>query len=95
MPVPLDEMMTDLPSEDRARIERDAAALVADYRRHDSGPEPAVTVGTQVRTGQRCPASGVWRVADMPSATLPIAIRDVMPPYRDRAVTWEFVQLAA
>lgn len=92
MPVSLDEMMTALPSEERARVERDASSLVAAYRRQRGLIEPAVAVGTRVRTGQSCPESGVWRVADVPAATAPIAIHNVMPPYRGQAVTWELVR---
>lgn len=102
MPVPLDAMMGELSPESRSAIERDSAALIADHRLRTGpetarGPSPSahVAVGAKVRTGQRCPESGLWRVEDTPSATLPIAIHDLMPPYRDRAVTWELVRSVA
>jgi hypothetical protein len=41
------------------------------------------------RTGQKCPVSGVWKV-DHPTetTTAPIAKGNVMPPYKNKAVTW-------
>jgi hypothetical protein len=51
-------------------------------------------LGTRARTGQRCPESGIWKVVGSPSTTAPIAEHNVMPPYRDRAVTWELMQYA-
>ncbi|MDP4023275.1 hypothetical protein Q8W71_11610 [Methylobacterium sp. NEAU 140] len=102
MPVSLDAMLGELSPESRTAIERDSAALIADCRSRaapetKNGPSPSaqIAVGAKVRTGQQCPTSGLWRVADTPSATLPIAIHDLMPPYRDRAVTWELVRSVA
>ena len=46
------------------------------------------------RTGERCPMSGVWRVADIPTTTAPIAINNVMPPYKGKAVVWMLMQRA-
>ena len=51
-------------------------------------------IGTKVRTGQRCPESGVWRVEGFPTTTAPIAINNVMPPYAGSAVTWILVRYA-
>lgn len=51
-------------------------------------------IGTRARTGQTCPASGVWKVVGTPSTTAPIAKGNVMPPYNRQAVTWELIQLA-
>ncbi len=45
-------------------------------------------IGTKARTGERCPESGVWKVYGDPSTTAPIAINNVMPPYKGKAVTW-------
>ncbi|MEQ3552884.1 hypothetical protein WIS52_20650 [Pseudonocardia nematodicida] len=45
-------------------------------------------IGTTARTGQRCPESGVWKVVGTPTTTAPIAENNVMPPYRQQAVTW-------
>ena len=39
------------------------------------------------KTGQRCPASGVWKVVGLPTMTAPIAIGNAMPPYNGHAVT--------
>lgn len=47
-----------------------------------------VPLGTRVRTGERCPESGVWKVEGYPSTTAPIARGNVMPPYGGRAVIW-------
>lgn len=51
-------------------------------------------LGARARTGQNCPASGVWKVVGTPSTTAPIAKGNVMPPYSGQAVTWELIQLA-
>lgn len=52
------------------------------------------TIGTTTRTGQMCPASGVWEVVGTPSTTAPIAKGNRMPPYNGQAVTWMLIQLA-
>jgi hypothetical protein len=49
---------------------------------------------TTAKTGQRCPASGVWKVVGTPTTTAPIAIGNRMPPYMGKAVTWRLIQLA-
>lgn len=46
------------------------------------------------KTGERCPVSGVWRAFSIPSTTAPIAVNNVMPPYRGKAVVWILMQLA-
>lgn len=51
-------------------------------------------IGTTARTGQKCPDSGVWKVVGTPTTTAPIAKGNVMPPYRDKAVTWKLTQHA-
>jgi hypothetical protein len=53
-----------------------------------------VPLGTQARTGEICPESGVWKVVGTPTTTAPIAKGNRMPPYGDRAVTWMLTQLA-
>lgn len=45
-------------------------------------------VGTTATTGSRCPESGVWSVVGTPTTTAPIAKGNIMPPYRNKAVTW-------
>lgn len=51
-------------------------------------------LGTTARTGERCPESGVWKVVGYPTTTAPISESNVMPPYRDKAVTWELIAYA-
>lgn len=51
-------------------------------------------IGTRARTGERCPESGVWKVVGTPTTTAPIAKNNVMPPYDQRAVTWELTRYA-
>ena len=51
-------------------------------------------IGTTARTGERCPESGVWEVVGAPTTTAPIAERNVMPPYRQQAVTWRLKSYA-
>jgi hypothetical protein len=53
-----------------------------------------VPLGTTARTGERCPESGIWKVIGIPTTTAPIAKGDRMPPFRNRAVTWQLVQYA-
>lgn len=53
-----------------------------------------MAVGRTARTGEKCPESGVWKVVGEPSTTAPIAINNVMPPYGDKAVTWQLIMLA-
>ena len=45
-------------------------------------------------TGQKCPASGVWKVMGYPTTTAPIAKGNIMPPYNGKAVTWQWVCFA-
>lgn len=51
------------------------------------------SIGTTARTGETCPASGVWRVVGA-NEEAPIAEGDTMPPYRGEAVTWELIRHA-
>lgn len=51
-------------------------------------------LGTKARTGENCPESGVWEVVGTPGTTAPISKGNTMPPYDDRAVTWELIQYA-
>jgi hypothetical protein len=50
-------------------------------------------IGTQAKTGENCPESGVWRVSG-DTATAPIAKGNRMPPYSGNAVTWILVEYA-
>lgn len=51
-------------------------------------------IGTRVRTGERCPESGIWKVEGYPTTTAPIAKNNVMPPYAGKAVIWTLTQYA-
>ena len=51
-------------------------------------------IGTTAATGRRCPESGLWKVVGRPSATVPVAKGNVMPPHGGLAVTWELIQHA-
>lgn len=61
---------------------------------HMSTSQTRTPIGTHAKTGQRCPESGIWKVVGTPTTTAPIAKHNVMPPYKDKAVTWELVQYA-
>ena len=51
-------------------------------------------IGTTAKTGQTCPESGIWKVVGSPSTTAPISKGNTMPPYDDKAVTWQLIQYA-
>lgn len=51
-------------------------------------------IGTQARTGEKCPESGVWKALSTPSTTAPIAKGNTMPPYGGKAVTWSLTAYA-
>ncbi|WP_255313694.1 hypothetical protein [Mycobacterium malmoense] len=51
-------------------------------------------IGTTVRTGERCPQSGVWRSQDSPATTAPIAEGSTMPPRNGKAVDWRLAEYA-
>jgi hypothetical protein len=51
-------------------------------------------LGTNAKTGEICPESGVWKVVGTPSTTAPIAKGNRMPPYSGNAVTWTLIQRA-
>ena len=51
-------------------------------------------IGTKVTTGQICPERGVWKVVGLPTMTAPIAKGNRMPPYGQKAFTWELIQYA-
>jgi hypothetical protein len=52
-------------------------------------------IGTEARTGEICPESGVWKVKGPRSTTAPIAKGNTMPPYDGRAVTWVLISYAS
>lgn len=51
-------------------------------------------IGTRAHTGERCPESGIWTVVGTPTTDAPIAKSNVMPPYRNKGVTWRLKQYA-
>ena len=51
-------------------------------------------IGITASTGQKCPESGVWKVVSTPSTTAPIAVGNTMPPYNNKAATWQLIQYA-
>lgn len=51
-------------------------------------------IGTEAKTGEKCPESGVWKVKGSPSTTAPIAKGNTMPPYAGKACTWVLTQYA-
>lgn len=48
-------------------------------------------IGTQARTGETCPESGLWRPGRY-NTTAPIAKGNRMPPFNGQAVAWTLVQ---
>lgn len=50
-------------------------------------------LGTEAKTGEICPESGVWKTKT-PGTTAPIAKGNRMPPYNGHAVTWILIQYA-
>lgn len=53
-----------------------------------------MSVGLTARTGEKCPESGVWKVAGSPTTTAPIAKGNRLPPYKGRAVKWKLIEKA-
>lgn len=54
---------------------------------------PTGRIGAVAKTGEVCPVSGVWAVADAPTVTTPIAKGTRMPAYEGEAVTWRLERL--
>ena len=55
---------------------------------------PKKPIGTKAKTGEKCPETGVWKVVGYPTTTAAIAVNNVMPPYKDKGVSWELIQYA-
>lgn len=53
-----------------------------------------MSVGRTATTGETCPESGIWKVVGTPTTTAPIAKGNRFPPYENKAVTWQLIQLA-
>lgn len=47
-------------------------------------------IGTVLRTGERCPKTGLWKVQDCVSVTLLINEGDRMPIFKGKNVDWVF-----
>ena len=56
--------------------------------------KPRVPIGTKIRTGEKCPESGIWKSVSNPSTTIPLAKTNTAPPYSGKAVYWKLVQYA-
>lgn len=54
----------------------------------------AASVGQLVKTGERCPESGMWQPLDSNEDASPIALGSPMPSYRRKSVVWKLVQRA-
>jgi len=50
--------------------------------------------GETAVTGEDCPASGLWAVADRPATTATMIKGNIMPPYDGKSVTWQLIQYA-
>ncbi|GAA1671259.1 hypothetical protein MMUR_47880 [Mycolicibacterium murale] len=53
-----------------------------------------VPIGTTVRTGSKCPESGVYEAQATPSGTIPLSKGETAPPHRNQAVTWKLISYA-
>lgn len=53
-----------------------------------------VPLGTQKKTGETCPESGVWKVVGTPTTTMPIAKGNTFPPYMNQSVTYQLTAYA-
>lgn len=47
-------------------------------------------IGITLRTGERCPKTGLWKVQDCVSVTLLINEGDRMPIFKGKSVDWVF-----
>lgn len=45
-------------------------------------------IGMTAKTGQRCPETGHWEVANSPSAVIFMTKHNTMPPYKRTGVIW-------
>lgn len=48
-------------------------------------------IGTLVRTGERCPESGVWALQDQPNKKLSMHEGEIVPPHGDQDTSWKLV----
>lgn len=48
-------------------------------------------IGTLVRTGERCPESGVWALQDEPATQLFFYEGKIIPPSDEKNANWKLV----
>lgn len=53
-----------------------------------------IPLGTQVRTHERCPESGVWKAVGHPLTSLHFQKGDRFPPYKGFEVFWQLRRYA-
>lgn len=44
----------------------------------------------KAKTGEKCPATGIWEVQDCPSITFVFNEGSIIPDYKGNVVYWEF-----
>ncbi|MDO4795133.1 MAG: hypothetical protein Q4A28_04220 [Brachymonas sp.] len=48
-------------------------------------------IGTLVRTGERCPESGIWFLQDEPNKTLHMYEGKIVPPNEEKNANWKLL----
>lgn len=48
-------------------------------------------IGTLVRTGERCPESGVWVLQDQPNKKLSMYEGKIVPPHDEKIANWKLL----
>ncbi|MDA7979163.1 MAG: glutamine--tRNA ligase/YqeY domain fusion protein [Pirellulales bacterium] len=61
--------------------------------------QPRVPLGTKARTGEKCPETGVWKVAGAPAGPAANEIVKVnrgakMPAHGEKSITWELYEIS-
>ncbi|HWR02436.1 MAG TPA: hypothetical protein VN419_00345 [Humidesulfovibrio sp.] len=56
---------------------------------------PKQPSGELAVTGDDCPATGIWAVADHPESVATMVKGNIMPPYEGKSVTWRYLDSAA
>lgn len=51
---------------------------------------PKPPSGELAVTGDDCPATGAWAVADHPETVATMVKGNIMPPYEGKSVTWRY-----
>lgn len=52
---------------------------------------PMPSPGTMAKTGEDCPETGIWEVANRPTAQALMLKGNIMPPYEGKTVVWRLV----